>query len=188
MQICCFLRLIPSKKYFTVIWLRWPKDNFPPRNRQNTFFLSMQAKSVMHQCIISFWEIPGPVSGQKVIYFGHCSYKWRWKGELYSTNTQPIKNLQFTFWSDIFWDNVWFFSLSRIIMYQKTLNLVPCIDGVPFYKLENMYKNGQSPIFIQESYLFFSHFKIRFKLCLGTVQNLWLGGWWRFWPERPVKN
>ena len=33
------------------------KSRFPPRNRQNTFFLSMQVKSFLHQCISpkKFW-------------------------------------------------------------------------------------------------------------------------------------
>ena len=51
-------------------------NNFPPRNRQNNFFLLMWDKygRLIPKSfgIWSFWGYPRPVSGRKVIYFAHC--------------------------------------------------------------------------------------------------------------------
>ena len=50
------------------------KRNFPPQNRQNTFFLLTWDKSFLHHCMVpkhfgflSFWGNSGPVS-----FFDHC--------------------------------------------------------------------------------------------------------------------
>ena len=46
-------------------------NNFPPRNRQNTFFPLMQAKSVLHQCImVGVMQTPIGIDwSQKVLDF-----------------------------------------------------------------------------------------------------------------------
>ncbi len=64
------------------------KRKFPPRNRQNNFFLSMWGKLYLHQCIensnrdrlvqknlgfFSFWGNSGPVSDRKLTFCEHCT-------------------------------------------------------------------------------------------------------------------
>ena len=51
-------------------------NDFPPQNKQNTFFLSMQAKLFLHQCIrldfYQLWEILDLFRDRKL--FGHCKF------------------------------------------------------------------------------------------------------------------
>ena len=82
------------------------KRNFPPRNRQNNFHLSMWDKSFLHQCIIHCQKKNfGSLSQGKKFCFGaesffffeHCiSYTTRGSAIWYIHWDQPFSNIWFS--------------------------------------------------------------------------------------------